>query len=76
MSFLLGHLPLSMFRVVSAVETSISSRISIECSLLGGFDFGKARVSSVDFVVRHFGVGFRLVLRSFCDRLSIGLTSA
>ena len=43
MSFSLGHLSLLMSLFVSALEKSISSRVSIypECSLLGGFDFGK-----------------------------------
>ena len=77
MSFSLGHLSLLMFLFASALKKSISSRISIECSLLGGFGFGKAGVSSVDFVVRHFHVGFRCyfanILRSFVDRFDISL---
>ena len=79
MSFSLGHLSLLMFLLVSVLEKSNSSRISIypECSLLGGFDVGKARVSSVDFVMCHFDVGFRrcfaIILRSFVDRFDIGL---
>ena len=79
MSFSLGHLSLLMSLFVSALEKSISSRISIypECSLLGGFDFGKARVSNVNFVMCHFDVGFRrccaIILRSFVDRFDIGL---
>ena len=58
---------------------SNSSRVSIdpECLLLGGFDVGKARDSSVDFVMCHFDVGFRhcftIILRSFVDRFDIGL---
>ena len=69
----------SVFAEVSVLEKSNSSRISIypECSLLGGFDVGKARVSSVDFVMCHFDVGFRrcfaIILRSFVDRFDIGL---
>jgi len=68
-----------MFFSLSVLEKSISSRISIypECSLLGGFDVGKTRVSSVDFVMRNFDVGFRLcfaiILRSFVDRFDIVL---
>ena len=79
MSFSLGHLSLLMFLLVSVLEKSNSSRISIypECSLLGGFDVGKARVSSVDFVMCRFDVGFRrcfaIILRSFVDRFDIGL---
>ena len=79
MSFSLGHLSLLMFLLVSVLEKSNSSRISIylECSLLGGFDVGKARVSSVDFVMCHFDVGFRgcftIILRSLVDRFDTGL---
>ena len=69
-----------MFLLVSVLEKSNPSRISIypECSLLGGFDVGKARVSSrVDFVMCHFDVGFRrcftIILQSFVDRFDIGL---
>jgi hypothetical protein len=55
MWFSLGHLSLLMFLLVSALENSNFYRFSIsrECSLLGGFDFGKARVASVsvDFCI-------------------------
>jgi hypothetical protein len=53
MSFSLGHLALLMFLSLSVLEKSNSSRISIypKCSLLGSFDVGKARVSSVDSVM-------------------------
>ena len=55
MSFSLGPLCLLMSPLVSALENSNFSRFSIfrECSLLGGFDFGKARVASVsvDFCI-------------------------
>ena len=44
----------SVFAEVSVLEKSISSRVSIylECSLLGGFDFGK--VSNVNFCLMSF----------------------
>ena len=44
--------------LVSAMEKSNYFRNSIyrECSLLGDFNFGKARVSSVDFAMCNFDV--------------------
>jgi hypothetical protein len=77
MWFSLGHLSLLMFLLVSALEKSNYFRNSIyrECSLLGGFDFGKARVPSVDFALCHFDVGFRrcfgIMLQWFVDRFGI-----
>jgi len=68
-----------MFLLVSVLEKPNASEIFIypECSLLGGFDVGKARVSSVDFVMCQFNVGFRrcftIILRSFVGRFDIGL---
>ena len=54
MSFSRGYLFLLMSLFVSALQKSISSIVSTypECSLLGGFDFGK--ISDMNFCLVLF----------------------
>ena len=72
MSFSADHRSLLMFLFVSAPE--ILFVWTVRCLVV--LIFGKAGLSSVDFAMCRFDVGFRhcftTILRSFVDRFDIG----
>jgi len=67
-----------MFLLAFALVESNSSRVSIypECSLLGGFDLARPGFQALILQCVIFMSDFDVVLRAFCDCLSVGLTSA